>query len=570
LTSTSNWQFGDAAVEGCRLRLERILQIVSQDFNLRFEFGNRDLVGESQIVLKATAPEAVSAHPYILKARVLNLLGHYQMDSRPWYEAALREEAQQKPGFASFWHALEDARIENRLVRQWAGTRKYFQANMLPNFGGKLLRRMRYADQLEQGLYFEGRGHNQPRYAHPVRRILNLVGEEIQQGSRSDSARDSFAAMQVIYPHFAALLRSDTPRQSRRSLSHQPQKKGDTDQAGEPLPAPPRGSIPEIDQSDDLVSVGLQGKPREFPEWFLPGSAPWFERGIGKKEIHPSALRTNRQTIVPPPKGDIDRYRTAHNEIHHEAGYLAQRLLNLIREEVYLRYAGYFRTGRLNKAKLWKQRIGNYRLFQQQVPGSSHAVAFSLLVDESASMKGQDKYKIAMKAALLLGETLDFVGVPLEIIGYTTEDYEARAAMKLGLTPAHAYRATRCSALEHRIYKRFDEPYYAVRARLTGMEPRHNNWDEEHLIFAFQRIQERPERRKVMIIISDGQPNGDANYLVETVKKIESTGCRLIGIGIGADFVKEIYPAAVVVNDFVQMGEELIHLLAQEFRASTV
>jgi cobalamin biosynthesis protein CobT len=259
-----------------------------------------------------------------------------------------------------------------------------------------------------------------------------------------------------------------------------------------------------------------------------------------------------------------------HNEIHHEAGYLAQRLLNLVREEVYLRYAGYFRTGRLNKAKLWKQRIGNYRLFQRQVPGSSHAVAFSLLVDESASMKGQDKYKLAMKTALLLGETLDFVGVPLEIIGYTTEDYEARSAMRLGLTPAHAYRATRCSALEHRIYKRFDEPYYAVRARLTGIEPRHNNWDEEHLIFAFQRIQERPERRKVMIIISDGQPNGDANFLIQTVKKIESAGCRLIGIGIGADFVKEIYTTAVVVNDFSQLGEELIQILAHEFRASAV
>jgi hypothetical protein len=34
--------------------------------------------------------------------------------------------------------------------------------------------------------------------------------------------------------------------------------------------------------------------------------------------------------------------------------------------------------------------------------------------------------------------------------------------------------------------------------------------------------------------------------------------------------VKEIYPAAVVVNDFMQMGEELIQILAREFRASAI
>lgn len=570
MTSTSSPRSDNAIVENYRVRLERLLQIVGQDFNLRFEFGNRDLVGESQIVLKANAAEAALANLYILKARALNLQGHCQIDSRSWYEAAVREETQAKPGFAVLWHALEDARIENRFVRRWSGTRKYFEANMLPNFGGKLLRRMGHGEQLEFGLYFEGRGYPQPRYAYPVRRALNQVSAEIWQGSNGDSARDSFSAMQAIYPVIAILLRSGVPRRPRRPVENTSKEPVDSGQGEDKAQTPPPGTIPEIEISDDLVSAGLLGRPREFPEWFFPGSAPWFERGMGRKEIHPTALRTSRQTIVSPPKGDIDLYRMVRTEIQHEAGFIAQRLVNLLREEVYLRYAGYYRTGRLNKAKLWKQRIGNYRLFQRPVPGSSHAVAFTLLVDESASMKGQDKYKLAMKTALLLGETLDFVGVPLEIIGYTTEDYEARSALKLGLTPAHEYRTTRCSPLEHRIYKRFDEPFHAVRARLTGIEPRHNNWDEEHLMFAYQRIQERSERRKVIIIIGDGQPNGDANYLIDTVEKIESTGCKLIGVGIGAEYVKEIYSAAVVVNDFMQMGEELLQILAREFRASTI
>jgi cobaltochelatase CobT len=186
-------------------------------------------------------------------------------------------------------------------------------------------------------------------------------------------------------------------------------------------------------------------------------------------------------------------------------------------------------------------------------------------VDESASMKGQDKFKIAAKAAVLLGETLELLDVPLEIIGFSTADFEARAAMQLGLTPAHAYRHMRCSQLEHRIYKRFSEPYTATRLRLSGIQPRCNNWDEEHLLFAFQRLQERPESRKLMIVISDGQPNGDDGNLSQAVERIQRLGVKVIGIGVGADFVRQIYPHAIVVADFRQMAEELLHILEREF-----
>jgi cobaltochelatase CobT len=214
--------------------------------------------------------------------------------------------------------------------------------------------------------------------------------------------------------------------------------------------------------------------------------------------------------------------------------------------------------------------LGNYRLFQRPVSGGQRAFAFTLLVDESASMKGQDKYRIAMKTAILLGETLDQLGVPLEIIGYTTASFEARAAMQHGLTPAHEYRTLRCSPLEHRIYKRFDEPNHVVRARLSGIQPRHNNWDEEHLLFAFRRIQARSERRKAIIVISDGQPNGDANHLMTTVRMLENLGCSVIGIGLGGDFVRQIYRDAIVVSDFRQMANELLQVLFREFRGGVM
>jgi cobaltochelatase CobT len=138
----------------------------------------------------------------------------------------------------------------------------------------------------------------------------------------------------------------------------------------------------------------------------------------------------------------------------------------------------------------------------------------------------------------------------------------------VGLTPAYEHRATRCSRLEHRIYKRFDEPYAGVRARLAGIEPRKNNWDEESLLFAFTRLQARQETRKILLVLSDGQPNGDADHLIQTVKRVERTGCKVIAIGIGADFVQQIYADHIVVADFRQMAEELLEILRREFRYS--
>ena len=290
---------------------------------------------------------------------------------------------------------------------------------------------------------------------------------------------------------------------------------------------------------------------------------PWFERGLGEKQVHPSVLQTDRETALTPPRA-LAEYQRLWLSVQREAGYLFARLLHLMQEQAYLRYGGRHRTGKLVMNKLWKQRLADYRLFERQEQGGRNQVAFMVLVDESASMAGRDKAQTAAKAAVLLGEALSRLNVPFEIIGFSTASFEAQAAMKLGLMPAYQYRTTRCAALEHQIYKAFDEPFRFVRTRLAGIEPRHNNWDEEHLVFAYHRMRLRPEPGKVMIVLSDGQPNGSADHLIATVRWLERHGLTVIGVGIGADFVRQIYRQSLVVGDFHQLAQELIQVLVTE------
>ncbi len=566
MTSTSDL---NQVVEVRRDRMERLIQNAIGDYELRFDFGEMDRISQGHLIL-GVEPELVrnSLHRSLV-GRVLHLLGHYLNETTEWWPVVRREEDQGRPHFVSLWHAIEDARIENSLLDRWPGADKFFRTKIPPNLRGSLIRLMATTQQVEMGLYLEGRGISGAAWDPRVEDVLNRMSEDIRKGAHGPTPRVSLNAMIEIYPQVAPLLRAEHVSRRSSASSGTDSKlhaiDREEDGADDRTDQIEKYSSPEIERTDELVAVGLTGRQRDLPEWFRPGTAPWFERGLGGKKVHPSAVRTDRETIVNPPEGDISIYRGLHTEVKHDAGFLVRRLTSLLREDVYLRYGGNFRTGGLNTAKLWRQRLGVYRLFQRPISGMERPVAFTLLVDESASMKGQGKYKLATKTAILLGETLNQLDVPLEIIGYSTAEYEAKAALTLGLRPAYEYRTTRCSPLEHRIYKRFDEPFPFVRARLIGIRPRHNNWDEEHLLFAFRRIHTRPEMRKVIIVISDGQPNGDAEYLIKTVEMIERTRCKVVGVGIGADFVKDIYTNAIVVSDFRQLTLELLDVLVREF-----
>ena len=86
----------------------------------------------------------------------------------------------------------------------------------------------------------------------------------------------------------------------------------------------------------------------------------------------------------------------------------------------------------------------------------------------------------------------------------------------------------------------------------------------------------RQEKRKVLIIISDGAPVDDStlsvnpgNYLEknlrDTIHSIESnTSIELVAIGIGHD-VSRYYKKAVTIMDVDQLGEVLLNELSNIF-----
>lgn len=98
------------------------------------------------------------------------------------------------------------------------------------------------------------------------------------------------------------------------------------------------------------------------------------------------------------------------------------------------------------------------------------------------------------------------------------------------------------------------------------------NIDGEALFWAWQRLQARSEKRKILMIISDGAPVDDStlsangpdyleNHLRRMIHRIETfSSVELVAIGIGHN-VNRYYQRAVTINKVEELGATMIHEL---------
>ena len=85
------------------------------------------------------------------------------------------------------------------------------------------------------------------------------------------------------------------------------------------------------------------------------------------------------------------------------------------------------------------------------------------------------------------------------------------------------------------------------------------NCDPESVDMAARRLITRPEERKILMVLSDGQPafRGDMytarKQLLKVVHDIENAGIEVIGIGIEDSSVSSYYPKHVVISDVMDL-----------------
>ena len=197
--------------------------------------------------------------------------------------------------------------------------------------------------------------------------------------------------------------------------------------------------------------------------------------------------------------------------------------------------------------------------------------ALTILLDNSGSMRGNPIVMSAL-ACELIAEILEKFSIKTEIIGFTTVDWKGGKSRKLWEVSGKQKNPGRLNDLRHIIYKDFNQSYKKSKFNLGLMLKEgllKENIDGEALLFARGRLMQQSEKRKIIMVISDGTPVDDSTtannegdilseHLHHVINNIEkSRKIEIIGIGIG-HLAEEFYKNSITIKTIEELGDVMI------------
>jgi cobaltochelatase CobT len=217
---------------------------------------------------------------------------------------------------------------------------------------------------------------------------------------------------------------------------------------------------------------------------------------------------------------------------------------------------------------------GQTRPFKQESESPFPSTVVSLLIDHSGSMRGRPML-IAALTVEIFARVLERCGVKCEVLGFTTRDWDGGEPARQWAADGYPERPGRLNALEHIVIKSADVPWRRARVSLGLFlhdEMLKENIDGEAVTWAHARLRARSERRRILVVVSDGTPMDEAtmaangheyleSHLQEVVEEIEGRSTvQLAAIGIGHD-VSTFYRNATTIARIEQLGPALSNKL---------
>lgn len=221
-------------------------------------------------------------------------------------------------------------------------------------------------------------------------------------------------------------------------------------------------------------------------------------------------------------------------------------------------------------------RKGTPLVYKQPHMGLARDCVVTLLLDNSGSMRGRPILITAL-CADILAHTLERCGVRVEILGYTTRQWKGGQPYREWVEAKKPSHPGRLNELRHIVYKAADQSWRQSRLSIAAMLKEgllKENIDGEALLWAHSRLTKRREKRKIMMVISDGAPVDDAtlsanrsdyleNHLQDTIAWIQAENrVELLAIGIGHD-VTRYYSKATVIANVETLAETMLNELGK-------
>ena len=201
------------------------------------------------------------------------------------------------------------------------------------------------------------------------------------------------------------------------------------------------------------------------------------------------------------------------------------------------------RHGRaLSQSALHRVAVGDDRIFVRKEQRIAPNTALHLLVDLSGSMLRpvvtptgmRRRYQIALDAGMALALALE----PLRGVSCAVTAFPALNGRVDTVT---------------RILSHGDRVGRRAGAFVQG--PRGDTPMTGALWFAAADLLARREPRKVLVVLTDGDPD-DHDSAVEMVRRATAAGIEILGVGIAKD-TAHLFPVAVVIQDIAHLKDRL-------------
>ena len=261
---------------------------------------------------------------------------------------------------------------------------------------------------------------------------------------------------------------------------------------------------------------------------------------------------------------------------------LAKRLMRVLMARQTREWAFDLDEGVLDGSRLARLvASGRARPFKQERDSPFPSTVVSLLIDHSGSMRGRPM-QIAALTVEIFARVLERCGVKCEVLGFTTRDWDGGEPAQRWAADGYPPDPGRLNALEHIVVKGADTPWRRARIGLGLFlhdEMLKENIDGEAVAWAHARLLSRPERRRILVVVSDGTPMDEATFaangfdyldghLAAVVEDIERRSpVQLAAIGIGHD-VSRFYRNATRISRIDDLGPaltaKLLALLAEQ------
>lgn len=268
-----------------------------------------------------------------------------------------------------------------------------------------------------------------------------------------------------------------------------------------------------------------------------------FHRDINLKVIRAAAATA----------GNRDAYEVLYREVGPIAKACSRRLSREIRErkETERRKGLYY--GRFDRGSLLREDGKNF--YRNSAPFDRIDLCVCLLLDESGSMDSFGRIPAMKKMAVVVDAFARELAIPCLIAGHSTDN-----------------------ALQTEIYdyREFESLSKQDSFQIMKTQARNQNRDGLALEYCVHRLQERSERNRLLIVVSDGEPfdpcgrhpyTGEAavSDMKRVIKKARVSGIRVVGAAIGSDRerIREIYGKQYFLNieDLDMMPGAIVSLI---------